>query len=168
MKCSGARKLLVAYNDGELQGAARDDLESHLSACPSCADERSAVAQLIDEILLHKAPAVPANLAQATVALAQAEVVSGGKPAGLGEILYAAWRKSSWQMRLAGSALALLLAVAGGSLGQDLVPEPQVPGLGAGETDSLAELFASSFDPLEQSVGMRPIGAVFLTAEVVQ
>ncbi len=38
MKCSQAQELLSAFHDGELQEEARQQIEEHLSGCPTCSE----------------------------------------------------------------------------------------------------------------------------------
>ena len=43
MRCEAARPLLEPYLDGELDRAAVDELESHLSGCAACRAELAAL-----------------------------------------------------------------------------------------------------------------------------
>ena len=60
MKCEAARPLLESYLDGELDRAAVDELESHLSTCAACRAELAALERLRTTLRAaprHRAPA---------------------------------------------------------------------------------------------------------------
>lgn len=60
MKCEAARPLLESYLDGELDRAAVDGIESHLSTCAACRAELAALEQLrgaLRSAPRHRAPA---------------------------------------------------------------------------------------------------------------
>ena len=69
MKCDAARPLLESYLDGELDRAAVDEIEAHLSTCAACRAELAALEQLRTALRAaprHRAPAeLRQRLAQA-------------------------------------------------------------------------------------------------------
>ena len=46
MRCGEAQKMAGRYVEGELGGAASDDLRAHAAGCPSCATELKALEEL--------------------------------------------------------------------------------------------------------------------------
>lgn len=69
MKCEVARPLLESYLDGELDRAAVDEIEAHLSTCAACRGELAGLEQLrgaLRAVPRHRAPAqLRQRLAQA-------------------------------------------------------------------------------------------------------
>src|SRR4051812_20722239 len=60
MKCEAARPLLESYLDDELDRAAVDEIEAHLSTCAACRTELDALEQLrsaVRAVPRHRAPA---------------------------------------------------------------------------------------------------------------
>jgi hypothetical protein len=105
MKCDDLRDNLAAYLDGEIDGAPRRAMDSHLAECAACAGERWAQAAtwtLLDRI--GAAPAAPADFTARVVARVRAEGSGGGG----GRLL---------RLRLpaAAAAAAAIVAVAGGA-----------------------------------------------------
>jgi len=106
MKCEAARPLLESYLDGELDRAAVDELESHLSTCAACRAELAALERLRTTLRAaprHRAPAdLRRRLAQAGD-LPQLEAASHG-----------AFRAGWWAMA---ASLLLGLALGAGFMG---------------------------------------------------
>lgn len=64
MKCEAARPLLESYFDGELDRAAVDEIEAHLSSCAPCRAELAALEQLRATLRSVPRQLAPAELRQ--------------------------------------------------------------------------------------------------------
>ena len=64
MKCEAARPQLESYFDGELDRAAVDEIEAHLSACSACRAELAALEQLRAAFRMVPRQHAPADLRQ--------------------------------------------------------------------------------------------------------
>jgi anti-sigma factor RsiW len=62
MKCDRARPLLESYLDGELDRAAVDEIEAHLSGCASCRAELAELERLREALRAVPRPRAPAQL----------------------------------------------------------------------------------------------------------
>ncbi len=101
MTCTEIRENLAAYLDGEIEGASRRAMDSHLSGCSACLGEKRAQAAAWRLLDLDDAPAVPAGLGDRILARARA----GGR----GRVL-------PFRLRAAAAAAAVLLAAGGAVL----------------------------------------------------
>jgi len=140
MNCTEIRENLAAYLDGEIEGASRRAMDSHLSGCPACLAEKRAQAAAWRLLDLAGAPAA-APAGQRDRILARAR--SGGS----GRVL---------RFRLpAAAAAAAVLLVAGGAvvyMNRSHGTPPTVTSCGAGPPpDQLLENLAvlESLDVLQ-------------------
>src|SRR6516165_9868034 len=62
MNCEQVQNLLGQFHDGELETAARLDVEIHLGNCRACAAELGAIAELAEAARTLSEPEPPANL----------------------------------------------------------------------------------------------------------
>jgi len=126
MKCEEIRENLAAYLDGEIEGASRRSMDSHLSGCPACLTEKraqSAAWRLLDA---DEAPAVPAGLRD--------RVLARVRKAGPGRVL---------RFRLpAAAAAAAVLLVAGGAVVYMNRTDPTLPAGAGAPPDQLLENLA--------------------------
>jgi predicted anti-sigma-YlaC factor YlaD len=59
MKCKDAEKRLLRSFDGELEGAVKADLDSHLEACPDCRRKQSEYSVLLKNLKVEDAEPLP-------------------------------------------------------------------------------------------------------------
>lgn len=131
------RQSLDAYHDGELSGAARREVEAHLSACPECrrslADWRKAAA------VLFRPPEVSASepFVRAVMDRVKTEVPAGAD---------ARWGDLWARLRLAASPPRLALAGAAVAAALLLLVHPVHRGtLPAAEMDYVADLMEGPY-----------------------
>ena len=64
MNCKEVEPDLVAYLDGELQDAARSQVEAHLESCAACRAERDSLAATLESVASLPATRPSSNLAE--------------------------------------------------------------------------------------------------------
>jgi anti-sigma factor RsiW len=64
MNCKEVKPELVAYLDGELQDAARSQVEAHLESCAACRAERDSLAATLKSVASLPATRPSSNLAE--------------------------------------------------------------------------------------------------------
>lgn len=106
MKCEAALPLLESYLDGELERAAVDEIETHLSSCAACRAELAGLEQLRSALRAVPRHRAPAQLRQR---LAQAGELSRFETTPRG-----AFRAGWWAMA---ASLLLGLALGAGFMG---------------------------------------------------
>jgi anti-sigma factor RsiW len=117
--CRRVGENLSAYLDGELQGAARREVEAHLKVCAACRKELAdleATWQLLDDL---EAPIVPRTFQSQVVARAAAEAAESP--------WRRAWRRSGVRRAVAGAAAAGAAALFLAGLCQAMRPAGDLP-----------------------------------------
>jgi anti-sigma factor RsiW len=128
MTCDEVRGHLAAHLDGEIDGAPRRAMDSHLAGCAACAAERAAQAAAWRLLEAWTPPAAPADLGARVAARARTEPAGPG-----GGVLRLPLR--TWA-----TAAAVLLAAGGAFLLLDGAPEEAPPDLLLGDLDLLESL----------------------------
>jgi hypothetical protein len=155
MNCP-SENMLRAYHDGELSGAERGEVESHLSNCAQCREQLGQIAEMADRVQgrLHALDASNAEVtADAHVALARFQARHAGDEERTGILARLFARR--WRFAWAAGAVAAILAVSlafpsGRSLAQRILATLRV------EKVQPIRLDTSSFDanrPLQQMLG---------------
>jgi anti-sigma factor RsiW len=105
--CLWAQEVIDAYVDGELSAADTFRLESHLSACPVCAEELQLARRVKHTLRILPPQYCPDRVVAAALEEAESERAVTRKPRW--QARFASWHQ--WQWRLA-AAVAMALAIA--------------------------------------------------------
>ncbi len=146
MNCPEVRENLAAYLDGEVEGAPRQAMDQHLSACAACAGERRAQAAAWRLLDLAPAPTVPPRIMDTGFGERVAERARReAGPAGGGR------RILRLPLPVAAAAAAAILLAAGGALVLHSRGGKEPPVVAEAPPDALLENLAvlESLDALE-------------------
>jgi anti-sigma factor (TIGR02949 family) len=123
MDCKKVLSRLHAYLDGEVPAELMQDIEKHLSTCPSCLSQVERIRQVHDMLDGLSVPPLPQEFAARIMAKAQREVPFAKEKRPL---LSLDWRPFQWlldlsaPMRLAACAVVFLACLLGISMSKEL------------------------------------------------
>ncbi len=102
MKCKDAEKRLLRSFDGELEGATKTELDSHLASCPGCREKQSEYNVLLKNLKIEDVEPLPYFWERLETKLRERERVEP----------WTIWAR--WSRRAVPVALALILLFIGG------------------------------------------------------
>jgi predicted anti-sigma-YlaC factor YlaD len=102
MKCKDAEKRLLRSFDGELEGATKTELDSHLASCPGCREKQSEYGVLLKNLKIEDVEPLPYFWERLETKLRERERVEP----------WTIWAR--WSRRAVPVALALILLFIGG------------------------------------------------------